>query len=492
MNMVAKIKMIFIALLVVGPLVMALDGCDGPGEEAPVTLAMLPFENLSSEQGLTYLGDGVAEELIRKLNGVERLRVVARTSSFKFEGTHLELSEIGRRLGVSFVLTGEVRTSTDHMRISARLIDVTDAGEVWAGSFEDEFAELFTIQDDIALAVVDALEIGLDSKGKSQIRKHYTNVLDAYYNYMLGRYQWFGGSVGSIMKSLEYYQAAVEADPEYALAYSVLAEAYATLGYWGVVLPEAAFESSRIAAERAVDLDDALSEAHTAYGWVTFIFEWDWPVAEREFTRAIELNPGDANALYRYSSYLLAMGRIDEAKTYGERAQALDPFNPIVAVGYGAVYLAEGDYRKAEEIFARAVDMDPELTLAYLYLVQAHLAMGEYELAMIYLSEGSSNTGGSEGLLAMLGYTFGKTNKRGQALDILEQFAVRSERVYVSSWNSALVHVGLGHEDETIEYLERAVKERYPLVCYLNAMPIWNDLRDNVRFKEILKTIGLE
>jgi tetratricopeptide (TPR) repeat protein len=159
---------------------------------------------------------------------------------------------------------------------------------------------------------------------------------------------------------------------------------------------------------------------------------------------------------------------------------------------YGSVYLAEGDYKTAGEIFARVVEMEPDLTLGYLYLVQTYLALGDNEEAMRCLSEGSRNTGGSEALLALLGHAFGKTNRRNQALDILEQFEARSEKVYVSSWNSALVYMGLGDRDKTIEYLERTVSERYPLVCYLNAMPIWNDLRGDAGFQEILKTIGLE
>jgi len=408
-----------------------------------------------------------------------------------FKGWEYDVSGIGEELGVTYVLKGQVTLVEKDLSISAQLIKAERNRRVWAGSYKGQLKDLFALNDEVFNELLGALGTDTGVHLVEAKATGGTNDLDAFIDYTLGRYYWLNNEAPSIVKGVEHLQAAVKADTAYALAYAALADAYAVMGYLGVVQPKPAFESCGMAAQRALALDGNLSEAHAAMGWKRFLYDWDWAGAEKELRLAVDLHPDNANARYRYASFLLAMGRLEEARAEIEAARPLSPLQPLLSLTLGDISLAAGEYKRAKHIYEEIVESNPSYLLGYAHLVQAYWALGENGSALRLLAEGSESAGTSELTLSLLGQAWGRIQMEENATGILDELAARSEKVYVSSYNQALIYLGLGEKDKTIEYLRKAVEERYPRVCYLKAMPMWKDLEDDPRYQEILAAVGL-
>jgi len=322
------------------------------------SIAVLPFTNLSADPDQEYFCDGMAEEIINVLTHVEGLRVVARTSAFAFKNKSGDIREIGKQLNVESVLEGSVRKAGARVRITAQLVSVADGYHIWSEKFDREMEDIFGIQDEISLAIVDRLRVKLLGKHKAELTKHHTENLEAYHLYLKGRYFWNRRTKGALKKAVSYFKQAIEKDPEYASAYFGLADAYHILHAQGLIPLEEAYPNAKEAVLRALELDDSLAGAHTSMAEIKSTFENDPEGAEQEFRRAIELNPGYATAHHWYSIMLVATGRFEEAVEEGERALELDPLSIIIKLHVAGLRSSALDWDGAEELYRHALEID--------------------------------------------------------------------------------------------------------------------------------------
>jgi TolB-like protein/Tfp pilus assembly protein PilF len=349
------------------------------------SIAVLPFTNLSADPDQEYFCDGMAEEIINALTHVEDLRVVARTSAFAFKGESIDIREIGKKLDVESLLEGSVRKAGSRVRITAQLVNVADGYHIWSEKYDREMEDIFGIQDEISLAIVDRLRVKLLGRHKAELTKHHTKNLEAYHLYLKGRYLWNRRTKGALNKAVGYFKQAIEKDPGYAYAYFGLADAYEILYSYGHIPLEEAYPNAKKAVLRALELDDSLAGAHTSMAQVKKTFENDPEGAEREFRRAIELNPGYATAHHWYSILLRSTGRFREAVEEGERALELDPLSPIIPMLVANLRLCAWDWDGAEELYRHALEIDAanENTLANYALFLARMARPEEALSKI-------------------------------------------------------------------------------------------------------------
>ncbi|MEJ2722384.1 MAG: protein kinase, partial [bacterium] len=353
------------------------------GEETkPVGIAVLPFADVSQKKDQDYLCDGIAEELINHLAKVEGLHVVARTSAFSFKDKNEDIREIGRRLGVETLLEGSVRKAGDRLRITAQLINATDGYHLWSERYDREMEDVFTIQDDITMAIVDKLKITLLGKEKDALVKRHTEDVEAYNLYLKGRFFWNKRTETGYLKGLEYFRQATEQDPSYASAYAGVADSYDLLGWYGYLSPQEAFPRARQAAEKARDLDDSLAEAHASLGWISTNYDWDWKSAEKEYNRALELNANYATAHQWYAEFLTYMGRHDDSVLEMRRALELDPLSLIINNDLGQVYYFARRYDEAIFQLRKTLEMDPGFVVAHFFLALAYAQKSMYDEAL--------------------------------------------------------------------------------------------------------------
>ena len=447
---------------------------------------------MSEDSDYEYFSDGLTEELISVLTRVPGLHVAARTSSFSFKGKNENVTEIGRALNVGAVLEGSVRKAGNKIRITAQLVDCDDGYHLWSESYDREMEDVFQIQDDIACAIVERLKLELlGGHGTPLVRRH-TEDLEAYGNYLKGRYVWNRRGAGDLRKSVEYFQLALRADAEYALAYAGLADAYSLLGWYRHLPAKEAFTKTRLAAQSALNLDDSLAEAHTSLAYSRFLYDWDWPGAEEEFKRALELNPGYSTALHWYAEFLMAMGRLDEAHEQLARAQRLDPLSLSIRTGVGWAHYFSGDYRKAIDEYEDILVVNPDFVIIPWFLGPAYVQAGEHDRAIELYEEWTERVEQRRGLRAFLACALAKAGRMDPARRIWMELDGATGSGRITPDNLARVLTGLGNVQGAIDQLYLALQGRcWPLV-FLKVEPAYDDLRADPRFKALLKTLGLE
>jgi serine/threonine protein kinase/Tfp pilus assembly protein PilF len=468
-------------------------------KETGPSIAVLPFANLSADKEQEYFCDGMAENLINALTHVEDLRVVARTSAFSFRGKEIDIREVGRKLKVETLLEGSVRKAGSRLRISAQLINVADGYHLWSEKYDRDIGEtccpedIFTIQDEISLAVVDKLKVKLLGEEKAKLVKRHTRDLEAYDLYLKGRFFWNKRTQEGYRKSLGYFQQAIDRDPTYALAYVGIADCHNLLGWYDYLPPQEAFARARAAAQKALEMDDTLAEANASRGWISTNYEWDWPAAESKYRRAIELNPSYATAHQWYAEYLSYMGRHDESVAEAKRAQELDPFSMIINTDLGQVLYYARQYDQAIEQLQKTLELDPNFIVAHFFLafVYAQKAMNDKAIAEAQRAMDLSARDHSL-ILAQLGATYSYSGRRDDAKKVLDELHQLSNQRYVSPFYMALIYMGLGQKDQAFEWLERAYKERDHWLETLKVHPWLDSLRSDPRFTALLKRIGLE
>ncbi|TET25767.1 MAG: hypothetical protein E3J76_01025, partial [Candidatus Aminicenantes bacterium] len=324
------------------------------------SIAVLPFADLSPQKDQEYFCDGMTDDIITKLSGINELKVISRTSVMRYKNSHKDIKEIGQELSVATVLEGSIQKEKDKIRINAQLINMEDGFHLWAETYDRKLASIFDIQDEISKAITEALRIELIDKEKALLVKRYTKNLEAYNLYLKGRYFWNKRTEEGYQKSLEYFQEAIEKDPTYASAYTGIADYYNLLGYYDYLPPKEAFPKAKAAAEKALEMDETLAEAYNSLAMVKENYDWDWKGAEREYRRAIELNPNYATAHQWYAGYLGAMGRHDESIAENKQAQELDPLSPIIGADLGTNFISARQYDQAIEEFQKVLEMDPD------------------------------------------------------------------------------------------------------------------------------------
>ncbi len=466
-------------------------------EAAPATLAkksiaVLPFEDLSPAKNNEYLCDGISETLINALTNIEDLWVPARTSAFYFKGRTQDLREIGQKLGVDNVLEGSVQVAGDNLRVTARISNIRDGRQVWSEIYNRKMADMFFIQDDIAKAIVTALRIRLLGENGAPLVKNYTENLEAYSLYLLGRNFWNKRGEADLIKSIEYFEKAIEIDPNYALAYAGLGDAYAILGDNGFWLPEKAFPKAKAAALKALEIDDKLAEAHTSLAGVIRDYDWDFVGTEKELKLAIELNPSYATAHQYYAELLAHLGRLEEAIKEIKIARNLDPLSPRISANVGFFLYFLGRYDEALEELNKALEVDPHHALTHELLGWVYEAMGKYDDAVKCYHRAIELGGGWMDPQADLASCYALMGKREEAQKMLDYLIDYSKGNFLSSVDIALVLAALGEKGQAFARLETAFRERDPYLLDMQYYHRFDALRSDPRFTDLLRRIGLE
>ena len=455
------------------------------------SIAVLPFVNLSADPENGYFCDGMTEEILNALSALPSLRVASRTSSFVFKGANQDICTIGEQLRVRAVLEGSVRRADTKLRVTAQLINVADGFHLWSNTYDREMKDVFAVQDEIARAIVNALQVNLGTKHDATLVEPHTDNLDAYALYVKARYFWRRKSSSAFKKCIEYFEQAIALDPCYSLAYAGLADSYITLGYWNYLPPQDVFPRAKAAADAAVGINDSLAEAHTSRACVCMLYDWDWPSAQQEFLRAIQLKERYGTAHFWYACYLWAMGRTAESVDQASRAQALAPLSPVANANLGWALYFGRRYDEAITQCGKALELDTDYLMMHTVLGQAYLAASRYEEAIGALQSAVRFSGGAAFTTSALGYAYAKGGKRREAKKILQDLQQLSVAEYVSPFCVALVHTGLGDEDQALAWLERAYEERSHWLVYAKVWPLFDDLRSNARFAALLGRVGL-
>jgi serine/threonine-protein kinase len=461
-----------------------------PEREAS-SIAVLPFQNMSADPENEYFSDGMTEEIINALTKLEGLRVAARTSAFAFKGTNKNLKEVGAQLGVSTILEGSVRQMGTRLRITAQLIDVTDGYHLWSERYDREMEDVFAIQDEIAAAIVATLRERFAEEQRIRVVKRYTDDVEAYQLYLQGRYVEKTRRRSGFAKGIDYFERAIARDPNYALALAGLADSYNLLAWYRFLPPREAFPKAHVAALKALGIDEMIPEAHTSLGVVKHYYDWDWHGAERCLTRALELNPRDATALHSYSEYLASRGRLEEATERITRAQELEPLSLTINAGLGWVHYFCRRYDEAIERFLETIELDPEYVFLNWFLGQAYIKKGMLKEAQAVLRRGMTASGDHPGMAAYLAYAYTKAYRMDDARDILDALKVRAKEMYVPADYFAVIHMGLGELEAAFEWLNRACQERALHMVFVEVDPLFDDLRSDERFENVLGCIGL-
>jgi serine/threonine-protein kinase len=455
------------------------------------SIAVLPFVNMSADPEQEYFCDGMAEELINALTHIKSLRVVARTSAFSFKGKDVEIGEIGSKLKVDKVLEGSVRKAGNRLRITAQLINVEDGYHLWSERYDRQMEDIFAIQDEVTLEIVDKLKIELLGGERERLMKRHTEDQDAYNLYLKGIYFLNKRTGDSLKKSIEYFQEAIKKDPTYALAYSGLADSNSVLGFYGFQAPKEVFPKARAAAQKALEMDDTLAEAQASLGYVNLMHDWDWSAAESWLTRAIELNPGYTVAHNLYAAYLAIMGQFDEAIAEIKRATELDPLSVRLQYELGNYLRWSGRVDEAIEQLQRTLEMDPNSGLAHGHLGFCYAQKKRHEEAIGAMQKAIELVGKAPPFLAHLAYFYARAGRRDRARKILHELEETSKKRYVSSLFIAVILAEFGELDRAFEWVEKAYEEHDTFVALFKTWPEFEKLRSDPRGKDFLKKIGL-
>jgi serine/threonine protein kinase/Tfp pilus assembly protein PilF len=455
------------------------------------SLAVLPFENASRDPENEYLSDGITGSLINNLATVPKLRVMAQSTVFRFKGREIDPQAVGRDLNVRAVLTGRVTHSGGSLRIGVELVDVATGSQLWGAQYDRKSGDIFAIQDEISNEISGKLRLQLSQAQKKKLTRRHTEDPEAYRIYLKGRHHWNRWTEEGFYKAIEYFQQAVQKDPEYALAYAGLADCYVLLGWNSYLLPKDAFPKAKAAALTALQLDPNLGEAHAALAAVLWLYDWQWQEAQKEFKRSLELNPTYPTANHWHAEYVMTMGRQIEAIALMKKSQTLDPLSIIINVAIGwANYMARR-YDDALEQFLQTVELDPNYPVTHWFLGLLYRATGPYDLAITEGEKGVNFSGGSPVIRAALAHSYGKAGRTKEALQILDDLAKLAERKYVASHFFAGIHIGLGEIDRALEYLEKSYEEHSHWLIYLHMDPSMDDLRNDPRFQDLVKRVGL-
>jgi TolB-like protein/Tfp pilus assembly protein PilF len=454
------------------------------------SIAVLPFDNISPEQGQDYFCDGLTDELITRLSKIKDLKVIAKTSAFSFKGKDIDIRDVGKKLNVATVLEGGVRKAGNKLRITAQLINVADASHLWSDTYDREITDIFAIQEGIALAVADRLKLILLSEEKTKLTKRPTENLEAYNLYLVGRYFFYRFSEESCKKAIGYFEQAIAKDPRYALAYVDLANCYALHCSEGWMSPREGNSKAMAAAMKALELDDSLGEAHAALGMIKLFFNWDVAGAEVEFQRAIKLSPGSTDLYIPYSYYLAITGRFDKSIAGYKRALELDPATPATSYGLGGIgYGIAGRYEEAIAQLKKSLSMDPNFYYAQIYLAIDYALMGKYPEAIDQANKtiASQKTIEDPTLLAWLGWVYAVSRRQEISQKFVKNLLDLRERRYVDAYYVAIIYAGLGEKDKAFEWLNKGYEERACRMIWLKTDPVLNNLRSDPRYHELLK-----
>jgi serine/threonine protein kinase/Tfp pilus assembly protein PilF len=459
------------------------------------SMAVLPFGQSSDNSGVDYLREGLPEEITNSLSRLPGLRVMARSTLYRYKSGD-DPQTAGHTLHVDAMLAGRVTHHGTELDLETELVDVATGAQLWGNRYTRDINDASQLQTAITRDLIAYLRPQTSPQARAALARASTKDAQAYQLYLKGRYYWSKGTLEGLQKGVEYFKQAIEKDPGNAQAYAGLADCYDDLGGGMAYLPpQENFPKAKAAATKALEIDESLAEAHTALGWAEWGYDWDWSTAEREFKRAIELDPSSAVAHGRYASYLVAIGRFDEAIAEGRQAQDIDPLSPRVAGFLGYDYLAAGRYDEAISQLKKAIELDPTATWLHGELAWAYTRKGMYAQA-IAEHEGMGAhayavTKENQVVASGLAWVYALAGKREDALRILEAFNRLSSQAYVDSYQVGVIYAGLEDNQRVFQSLEKAYEQRSGSMAYIKADPFWSNVRSDPRYADLVRRMGL-
>ncbi|UCH09959.1 MAG: hypothetical protein JSU61_12215 [Fidelibacterota bacterium] len=459
----------------------------GSGSDASTirSIAVLPLENLMNDPEQDYFVDGMHEALITELSRISALKVISRTSAMRYKDTDQLVPAIARELGVDAVVEGSVLKAGNQVRITAQLIHGTTDKHLWVNDYEEDLIDILALQKNVAQAIAKEIKVALTAEEEAQLASVHAINPEAYEAYLKGRYFWNKRTEEGLIRGLKYFEEAIEKDPGYALAYAGVAESYLVLVDWGFLPPREAYPKAMAAAMRALEIESTLAEARISLAYIKYIYDWNWGEAEEEFKRALELNSNYATGHQWYGEFLTAMGRFDEALEEIRRARELDPLSLIISAIEGWFYFFARQYDLAIEQCRRTLEMDPNFAPAHLYLLWCYTQKGMNEEANAEFQILQELIG----RVASLKYVSAVWVERGEALAAIDELKKLSQQTYVAPTFIAIIYVDLDDRDQAFKWLEKAYEVRSGTIS-LKVAPVWDPLRDDPRFTDLLRRMN--
>ncbi len=455
------------------------------------SIAVLPFVNETGNADSEYLSDGMTESLITSLSQIPTLSIKARSSSFRYKGKNTPLQQIGRELNVQAILSGRIVQHGDNLTLHIDLVDADTERVLWKADYNRDADDLIALQSDIARDVSQKLQLRLSGADEQRVAKSHTENTEAYQLYLKGRYYWNKRTGEDLKKSVEYYNQAIEKDPNYALAYAGLAESYVIFPGFAVSPPEEAYPKAKFAAKKALEIDETLAEAHAALGLLLLAYEWNAAESSREFQRAVELNPNYATAHHWYGNQnLLYTGQFDKAIAEMKRAQEIDPLSLIVNADLGDTYFYARQYDKAIEQLKKTLELDDSFYYAHYELGMAYQMKGLFAEAVKHYQKAWALNNDPH-VLALLTHVFAASGKRDEALKMLGELKKLAEQRYVPPYNFAIAYAGLKENDEAFAWLEKSYQSRTSRMAILQVDPFLDNLRSDPRLADLVRRVGL-
>ena len=454
------------------------------------SVAVLPFENRSGNSESEYLSDGLAESLIYRLSQLSNLKVSPRSSAFRYKGKEIDAEKIGNELGVDAVMSGRLTQHGDDLTISVDLIDVRNKKTLWGEQFERKMSDLLATQHEIAAAIADKLQLRLSGKDSRGITKQDTTNNEAYQLYLQGRYLWNKRSSQNLKKATELLRAATEKDPNFALAYAGLADCYAVSYYYIGERPRELMPLAKTYAAKAIELDPTLAEPHTTLAFTAWLLDWDRVAAEREFLRAIELNPNYPTAHQWYSRYLRGIGRMNEAFREIKRAEALDPLSLVIINNVAENHITRGELDSASKECQRMIDLDPSFWPAHQTLSIVLTKQGRYDNAVVEVQKSAEFSGRGNASLALLAHINAKLGRRSEAEAVIKELEKRYSEKSADGRDLAVSYAGFD-KDQAFAWLEKAFKDHSPFLVFLKLEPMLDDLHSDPRWSDLERRVGV-
>ena len=483
----AALLLLFVAVF----LVYRNTGAGGARRLAIKSLAVLPLKNLSGDASQEYLADGMTEALIGRLSQIHNIRVVSRTSVTRFKDTHSSVPEIARTLQVDAVVEGSVIRDGNRIRVHAQLIRAATDEHFWSEAYDRDLRDVLSLQSDVAQSIARKVEVTISGEEHARLSTARAVDPEAYEAYVKGRYYWNKRTADSMPKAALYFEQAISKDPGFGAAYSGLADCNSGLAWHGFMSPAAVLPKAYAAAQKAVEIDPQSAEAHASLALV-LNHQWDWAGAEAEFKRALELNPQYANAHHWYGDYLSIQGRHDEALVEAKRALELDPLNLMIGTWVALRYYLARRYDGAIEQSRNTVDLDPNFAAAHLILGESYVQQGKHKEGLDELQKAASLSGGSPLYTAQVGVPLALAGEKKEALRVIRELRDISTKRYVSPYGLAQIYATLNDKEQTYKWLETAYRDRAVWMSYLAVDPVFDSIRSEARFRDLLHRVGLD
>ena len=444
----------------------------GLSSSATTTLAVLPLLNVSDDPSLEYFSDGITESIINALSKLPQLKVLARSTMFRFKGADVDPLEVGRQLAADALLTGRIFHINDELVIKLELINIKEGSQSWGEQYMRTPADIFEVQEEISHEVSEKLKLRLTGEQRRQLAKRYTEDIEAYHLYLKGRYCWNKRTGEALKMAIEFFQEAITKDPDYALAYTGLADSYAIIPFYSNIPPKPAFEEARKATDKALEIDDTLAAAHASLGFVKEYYEWDWIGAGREYQKAIDLNPNYATAHQWYGMYFMKLGQFERARRELKRALRFDPHSLIINADLGLPFTFKGHHEEAVKQYQKILEIDQDFIWARFFLAWTYEKSGQFAEAIAEFQKAQLIDGRPE-VSAMIANVYAVSGRRNEAVRILDSLLEESKHSYISAYYIALIFAGLDDREGALRWLEKAASDRNEWLVWLKVDYRW-------------------